>query len=43
MNAFERAEQDLDEALDSGELTSKEYNYEMRCLHQEAEESGYFD
>jgi hypothetical protein len=42
MNAFERAEQDLEEALESGDIDIKEYNYEMRCLHQEAEDAGYF-
>ena len=43
MDALEREEQFLDEALESGDIDSDEYNREMRYLHQEAEDSGYYD
>ena len=35
MDAFEREEQDLEERMESGEMTLREYNYEMRELQRD--------
>ena len=43
MDWFERAEEELDYQLEQGEITIKEFNNEMRNLHEEAEELGYFN
>ena len=39
MQNFDKAEQEISEALDNGEMSQKEYRAEMRELRKEARDS----
>ena len=42
MGALEREEELLEEALENGDIDIKQYNREMRCLHDEADGGNDF-